>query len=251
MFGIFDAIIDRNLEEVERNIEENPKCVHIIKDNCKWTPLDDAIARGNPKIVKLLWEKKGRPNLDIYRDGEMTPVHWIVRYHVDYVVILKWIIAENVLPLDVLKIKDDYGWTPFDHAIASGRLETAKYLWEIGGRPNIDIYSRDGFYTPAHWVAYCGHTETLEWAFKENILPLSGLQIKTRSGCTPLDKAISENQWETASLLRRLPVDPVFLAMHRVKRDDHQMCVLRRLPNELLDMVVDEVARRFHLQVVW
>ena len=68
-----------------------------------------------------------------------------------------------------------------------------------------------------------------------------------RYGRTPLDVASEEN---AVLLLRLIYVEPVFLAMHRAKRD-HRQCVLRRLPNELLDMVVDEVAARFHLKVEW
>ena len=44
-------------------------------------------------------------------------------------------------------------------------------------------------------------------------------------------------------------VEDVFLAMQRAKRD--RRCVLRRLTDELLDMVVDEVAQRSYLVVKW
>ena len=44
-------------------------------------------------------------------------------------------------------------------------------------------------------------------------------------------------------------VEDVFLTMQRAKRD-HQSTLLRRLPDELLDMVIDEVAQRFYLKVV-
>ena len=68
---------------------------------------------------------------------------------------------------------------------------------------------------------------------------------------TPLDIAIEKKHWQIANLLGRLlHLDPVFLAMQRAKRDYHQ-CVLRRLPDELLDTIVEEVAARFYLKVKW
>ena len=91
---------------------------------------------------------------------------------------------------------------------------------------------------------------TLKWVFAENILSRDVLKIENVNGKTPLDKAISRKKWETAALFRRLlHLDPVFLAMQCAKRDHN--CVLRRLPDELLDMVVDEVAARHNLKVVW
>ena len=221
------------------------------KKNMEWTPLDEAIARGKLEIAQSLFENGRRPNLEKYRDGVWTPVHDAAKY--EYATTLEWVFENKVLPLRTLNIKDQDKWTPLDVAIAFGKLETAKCLWDnMGGRPNLDEVYCDGKWTPVHDAAK--YATILEWAFKENILPLSVLQNKNRSGCTPLDKAISENQWETASLLRRLMyVDPVFLAMQRAKRDHNHQCVLllRRLPTELLDMVVDEVAARHGLQVVW
>ena len=153
------------------------------------------------------------------------------------------------------------GYYPLDVAIMCGRLEMARYLCGMGGRPNLDIYC-DGKFTPVHEAAYYGHTETLKWVFTENVLPLNVLNIKDHIGNTPLDCAIARfcviahldhifrtRKRETVALLRRFQMHSVFLAMHRAKRD-HRQCVLRRLPNELLDMVVEEVAAHFDLVVV-
>ena len=321
MAEIFDAINNDNIEEVKRIVMENPNCVRA-KDEDQWTPLDVAIAEGKLEIAKFLFEKGGRPNLDVYRDRNETPVHWAAKF--GHTAILKWVFTEGgVLSLDMLN-QDDEGWFPLDHAIMSGELETVQLLWEIDGRPTLDMY-RDGTHTPVHsaaqsgytktlkwlfaknvfsldvlqiedWVgrwtpleyaivwgkletvqllweidgrptlkkyrdgedtavhnaAWSGQTKTLKWLFAENVFSLSVLQIKDEKKMTPLDVAIIKKKWETAALLRRLMyLDSVFLAMQRAKRDHHQMCVLRRLPNELLDMVVDEVARHFDLKVVW
>ena len=210
-----------------------------------WTLLDIAIAHGRLETAKFLWEKDEQPNLEIYDDDGTTPVHDAVRS--GHIETLKWAFAKNIISLHVLNIKNSNGLTPLDVAIARGRLEIAKLLWEMDGLPNLGIYCDRERSTPVHGAALNGHTSTLKWAFTEKVLPLHVLNVKDYSERTPLVIAISES--ETAVLLRRLPINPVFLAMQRAKRD--YQCVLRRLPNELLDMVVDEVALRFDLKVVW
>ena len=233
---------------MKRIVTENPNCVHV-KDEQKWTLFDIAIEYGRLDMMQYLWDMGGRPNLDIYRDGKHTPVHMAADN--TYIATLEWVFENKVLPLRVLNIKSKYELTPLDIAIRAGKLENAKLLWgEMGGRPNLKIY-RNGEWTPVHWAALYGYTVTLTWVFKEKVLSLDVLNIKDCDGLTPLDVAISEKKWETAALLRRLQINLIFLAMHRAKRDFHQMCVLRRLPDELLDMVVDEVAARFNLVVVW
>ena len=242
---IFTAICNRDFRKVQRIVKTNPKCVNI-KNKCQWTPLDEAISYGPPEAAKLLWIMGGQPNLEIYRDGEQTPVHWAVMN--GYIDTLKWVF-EEILPLSVLQIKCREGWSPLDWAIAWGKLEVAKFLWKEGGRPNLENY-RDGGWTPVHHAADGGDIATLKWGFENKVFPRSVLNIKNQRKETPLDRAIFEKQWETAAFLRRLVyVDPVFLAMQRAKHD-HE-CVLRQLPDELLDMVVDEVAVRFHLVVEW
>ena len=91
----------------------------------------------------------------------------------------------------------------------------------------------------------------MEWVFENKVLPLRVLNIKNDYGWTPLELAFRWRNMKTVALLQHFIhiLDSVFLAMQRAKRD-HQ-CVLRRLPNELLDMVVDEVAARYQLKVVW
>ena len=166
MLRIFDAITDKNLEEVHRIVNEDHKIVH----NIEWekTPLDYAIGYGQLKMAKFLFEEGGRPNLDAYRDGIFTPMHWAAQDgHTDT---LKWIFAESVLSLDILNFKNRQKWTPFDCAITYGNLEIAQFFFEKGGRPNLDAY-RDGKDTPVHYAAYEGYTTTLKWVFTEKILP--------------------------------------------------------------------------------
>ena len=248
MSKIFAAIGHGNLEEVKRMVNEDRKIVHV-KDNTRWTPLDEAIGRGKLKIANYLWKMSGQPNLKNYRDGRWTSVHEAAYY--GYIAILRWGFTENVLPLRTLNIKDHNGKTPLDVAIAEGNLEMAKFLFEKGGRPNLENYC-DGKWTPVHEATRTGKTAILKWLFTEKILPLRVLNIKNKYELTPLDEAIACGKLETAAIFRRLlHLDPVFLAMQRAKRDYHQMCVLRRLPNELLDMVVEEVAAHHGLKVVW
>ena len=238
MKRIFDAICD--IHSVRSVVEKNPQSVNV-RNGWKWTPLDCAINLGRLEVAKYLWEKGGKPNLDIYCEGKYAPIHGAA-YNGDTDT-FEWVFTEGVLSLDVLKIKNDNGWTPLDIAIACDRLENAKYLWRIGGKPNLDIY-RHGKWTPVHYAAQSGYIEILKWIFTEGVLPLSVLLIKNKNQKTPIDRAIF--RVETATLL----VDPIFLAMQRAKRDHHRT-LLRRLPDELLDMVVDEVAARLHLKVVW
>ena len=246
---IISAILEEDFERVKRIVAENPKSVNV-KDSLWETPLDYTISGGKVEIAKFLFEMGGRPNPEIYCDGKCTPVHWAARNR--HTGTLKWVFKEKVLPIDILKIKDNLERTPLDAAITCGSLETAKFLWEMGGRPNFEIYHYNRRNSPIHSAAEYGDTDILKWVFTKKILPLSVLNVKDYYNQTPLDVAIDEREWETAALLRRLLyVEPAFLAMQRAKRDHHQYCVLRRLPDELLDMIVDEVAARFNLVVVW
>ena len=254
--SIFDAIHNQDFHSVQGIIEINSGMLHIKDHPYQRTPLDCAISCGNLEITKFLSEKGGQPNLDgnLYCDGKWTPVHEVALC--GYTKTLKWILTEKVLPLYVFNIKYNDGWTPLDIAIAEGKLEIAKHLWEIGGRPNTEIYC-DRNFSSVHCAAKYGYVDILKWIVKEKVLPRSAFQFKDRWEQTPLNLAIhykkyrrSINFEEIIAFLQRLiHVDPVFLAMQRAKRD-HE-CVLRRLPNELLDMVVDVVASRFHLEVEW
>ena len=239
MIGFYDAISHEDFEKVKHMVNENHEIVHI-----KWllglTPLDYAIRFGTLDIVQFLWKMGSRPNLDAYDHGINTPAH-----HIKDVAIPKWVFTEGVLTLRVLKIKNEIGWTPLDRAIACGKPEIANYLWEIGGRSNLE-----GCYnSPVHHAIRYRHTETLKWAFKNKVFPLRVLNAKDCNGRTPLDIIMSQKEWETAAFLQHHLFNPVFLAMQLAKHD--YQCVLRRLPNELLDMVVDKVAAHFHLKVVW
>ena len=200
------------------------------------------------EAVQFLFEKGGSPNLDIYNRGKDSPVHCAVRR--GNITTLMWVLEKNILPLSVLNNENDVKMTPLDYTIAQGNLEMARSLFEKGGRPNLEQYS-DGKWTPVHTAAKCGHSTTLKWVFREKVLPLYVLNVKDDNEWTPLDKAIVHGNLEIVALLQRFPVDAVFLAMKRAKRNYHQCCMLRRLPDELLDMVVDEVATRHGLQVVW
>ena len=239
------AIYFGNLEEVKSMVNGYPECVHIQNQH-GWTPLDDAIAQGKLEIAKYLWEKDGRPNLDMYCDGKYTPMDIVANY--GSTATLKWVFAEGVLPQRVLNIKNEGNWTPLDFAIVWGKLEMAQFLFEMGGRPNIDNYYDGSYTTPVHWIARHGGTDTLKWVFVEGVLPLYVLNVKNSDGQMPLEVVRVKNT--TTLLLRDLQqVCTTFLALRCAKRD--RQCVLRRLPDELLDMVVDEVAVRFHLKVVW
>ena len=245
MLSIFKAIIEGNLEMVKCIFEESPESIRFLEEEFKWTPLEVAIAWGEVEIARYLWGVGGRLKRNAYNGQEWTPVHHVAS--LGKTAILDWVFENGIL--EYTNVKTSNGWTPIDVAIASGKLEMVKFLWDMGGRPNLEIY-RDRSETPVHDAACCGETATLKWAFTESILPLCVLNIKNYNGWTPLDEAIFWKKWEFVALFRRLMhLDPVFLAMQRAKRDFHQM--LRRLPDELLDMVVDEVAARHRLKVVW
>ena len=219
-------------------IQENvlPRSALQIRDQHLCTPLDEAIAHGHLETAQFLWEHCEKKR---YYVKKLCCTKYSARGIVKngYTEILKWIFDENVVPLSTDDIRN-----LLDTAIGYGKLEIAQFLWrEKGVKPEECI--------SVHCAAFSGYTSVLKWLFENNIFSINVLKKKI-SGKTPLDYAIVQSRWETAALLRRLPVDPVFLAMQRAKRD-HSSCVLRRLPNELLDMVVDEMAARFHLKVVW
>ena len=247
---IFFAIRNVNFPDIQRFVRENPETMHV-KDDDGWTPFDYAIRDGKLEMAQFFWVMGGRPNLENYSKKQTwtwTPVHGAA---FQSVATMKWIFAEKILPLCVLKIKDDLQGTPFDSAIACGKLEMVKYLWEMGGRPNLEAYS-DGEWTPMHRaVEYVdGHTTvTLKWTFAENVLPLRVLNIKDHDGKTPLDWAIFRKKWEHVALFQHLLFNPVCLAIQLAKRD--YQCILRRLPDELLDTIVEEVAARFYLKMKW
>ena len=194
---IFSAICREYFEEVKRIVKENPEIVHI-KDSNGWTPLDKAIAWGKLEIAKFLFEKGGRSDFDCDGRKRNTPVHHAA--HRGFTTTLKWGF-KNIFRLPVLKIKTRDGRTPLDEAIAGGKLETVKFLWGKGGRPNLEIYYRNGKRTPVHWAANSGHAATLKWVFENKILPLRVLKIKSKRKRTPLDGAIRHKHFETASLL--------------------------------------------------
>ena len=246
---IFEIIAKRNFEGLKRIVEENPQSINI-KNEWKRSPLDVAIICGNLQMAKFLFEKDGRPNLETYCDGKWTPIHSAACNNGD-ISTLRWVFEKGILPPSVLNTRScPEEWTPLDCVIAYGKPEIAQFLFEKGARPDLEIYCDEKFTTPVHNAARNGKTATLKWVFENGILPLTVLNVEDFYHWTPLDLAIGKNERETAALLRRLLyVEPVFLAMQRAKRD--RRCVLRRLPDELLDWVVDEVAARHHLEVVW
>ena len=214
-----------------------------VKDLWGATLLDNAIQFGNLKMVQFLQMNGVRSNkLDIFK---------IAQYGSDnHIETLEWVLENNILSFDdMYNVKTISEWTPLDYAILMGRPEMVQYLWEKGGRPNLEIYYNYGrkyqIY-PVHNAVRDRQIKNLKWAFENKVLPLEVLTIEDCHGKIPFEVAINEKE---RAIFQRLLIDPVFLAMQRAKRD--YQCVLRRLPDELLDLVVDEVAARFHLKVVW
>ena len=232
-----DAIFFGNFRMVKRLIARG---IHA--------DLDIAIAYGQLEIAQWIWNKGGRSKPKNYQNGIYTPIHNASEH--GKIAMLKWIFDVGILTLDKINTKDGWNKTPLDRAIATGQLEAAKWLQKKGGRPNLGVYC-DKRHTAVHSAVVYDKAATLEWVFAESVLPQSVFQIKNGQGMTPLDIAIEKKHWQIANLLGRLlHLDPVFLAMQRAKRDYHQ-CVLRRLPDELLDTIVEEVAARFYLKVKW
>ena len=262
MAKIFHAIEKGDFAKIKRIVTKYPKILHSRLQSGE-TPLDVVIARGELEIAQYLWKEGFKVNLEVYSDGKNTPVHravphnWWVSSNSKRIArqqTLQWVFSENVLPLDVLNVEDYNGWTPLDVAIAEGKLEMAKFLFEKGGRPNLDIYSDEKLTTPVHETMYhCRDPRFLKWLFTKNILPLHVLQIKNYSDMrTPLERYPRSNSTtkNTVSFLQDLiRVDAVFLMIQLAKRDHR--CILRRLPNELLDMIMDMVAEHFNLVAVY
>ena len=198
--NIIDAVHCNNLEEVKRIVEENPKYMNIL-DHEGRTPLDVAITHGKLEIAQFLFEKGGQPNLEIYRDGNyIIPVHYAALS--GYTATLKWAFENNVLSLDVLKVKDEWKTTPLDRAISHDKLEMAQFLFEKGGCPNLDLYRGGREWTPVHEAAKMGRAAILQWVFENNVLSSDVLKIKNSNEKTPMDEAIAAKQVKIAEFLR-------------------------------------------------
>ena len=225
------------------------------KKKMKWTALDHSIASGNLVNAKNLWENGERPK-GTYHDSFESPVHSAA--YSGHTSTLEWVFEHNILPRTILCFKDVDEFFPLDAAMYGGCVETAKLLWEYGGRSNLDgIYFNPLICeTPIHTAAYTRNIDMLKWTFENGILPLEVLDIDAGEG-TPLDIAMDRRDCEvTINYLKnihktKLLIKTIFPAMQRAKRDHRGGTLLRRLPHELLDMVVDEVAARAQRRVEW
>ena len=210
----------------------------------QWTPFDCAISSGNLKMAQYLWEMGGRPNLEIYRDGKDTPVHQAVQYRGP--VNLEWIFAHKFVPLDrMLEIKNSDGRTLLDLSIFHNNLKAAKFFWENGGKLNPNFYYRDREWNIVHYCASRGRTAMLRWIFEEGVVSLKVLHIRNNRGRTPLDVTIECDCLEMATFLRKFYMVDMVRMMWLAKRDCNTL--LRKLPDELLDMIVEKIATGFNL----
>lgn len=237
---IFYAIDNGNFEKVKDLVAEDPKIMEGRWDY--QTPLSFAIAHGKLEIAQFLWEKCGRVMIES-DDSSTNPVPRAAVC--GHLATLKWAFEEKVLSPDTLinsGIKHNAGLIPLDYAIVFGQLDIAQFLWE-NGRQFSKQFNKQ-FINVRRYHIFRSHIYT----FHEQILPIrwSLFDFEHVELARSTSREISKN---VSLFQKRIYVDPVFLAMQRAKRD-HQ-CVLCRLPNELLDMVVDEVAARFRLKVEW
>lgn len=67
-----------NLEAAKILLEHNKDIVNYQSDNDGWTPLDDAVLKGNIQIVKLLLEYGADPRVPNFKDE--TPIDMATRF---------------------------------------------------------------------------------------------------------------------------------------------------------------------------
>ena len=86
--------------------------------------------------------------------------------------------VEDYKHIDI-NTKDNSGKTPIHFAVEHGKLETAKFLFSIGGDLNSRTNERD---TPLHIAARYGHTRVVEFILA-NVVDKNPLDV---NGYTPL-----------------------------------------------------------------
>jgi ankyrin repeat protein len=93
--------------------------------------------------------------------------------------------------------KTDFGFTPLNYAVVDGRKVIVELLIAKGADVNAkdDVYGR----TPLHRAAYKGYKELAELFLAKG----ADVNAKNAGGDTPLDLGISNDETETADLLRK------------------------------------------------
>tara|TARA_B100000524_G_scaffold292095_1_gene166905 strand:+ start:3882 stop:4577 length:696 start_codon:yes stop_codon:yes gene_type:complete len=126
---LISAILKRDFEKCQIIYQKNKSLINL-KNVCKRTPLSVAIATGNLKITKWIYDNGG--NKDIYEKDKsnLGPLHIAIREgHVD---IIKWLY--RVSNFNDIKISDTIDQKPLwficNHTFIplDKRLEIAKFL---------------------------------------------------------------------------------------------------------------------------
>ncbi len=154
--------------------------------------IHDAVGTGNIEAVKKYLAAGTDVNAkDKYK---WTPLHnAATQGHKEVVELL---IAKGA---DV-NAKEVDGWTPLFFATGEGHKEITELLIAKGADVNA---KDDNEWTPLHNAAWEGHKEVVELLIAEDANVNAIIQSGSFEGMTPLDRAIENNQPETADLLRK------------------------------------------------
>jgi len=160
----------------------------VVLVGCGKPSIHEAAWEGNIAAVKQHLAAGSDVNL---KDENGTPLHLAaIMGHKEIVELL---IAAGA---DV-NAKTDFGFTPLNYAVVDGRKVIVELLIAKGADVNAkdDVYGR----TPLHRAAYKGYKELAELFLAKG----ADVNAKNAGGDTPLDLGISNDETETADLLRK------------------------------------------------
>ncbi len=187
---IHEAAETGNIEAVKKHLAAG---VDVnAKNKNGTTPLHYAARGGHKEVAELLIAKGA--DVDAKADDGWTPLHYAAVS--GRKVIVELLIAKGG---DVNAEEVD-SWTPLFFATGEGHKEITELLIAKGA----DVNAKDGNeWTPLHNAAWEGHKEVVELLIAEGANVNAIMQSGSFEGMTPIDRAIENNQPETADLLRK------------------------------------------------
>jgi len=170
---IDEAIARGELEEVRRQITEDPKKIHEGK-NPGMSPLLQSVLRSKDEIALVLLEAGADPNK---RDqSDRTALHLAVER--GNAALVPRLIAYKADP----NLLDKTGWTPLHWAAAKDKLEVAKAL--LDGGADVKVLSAAGG-TALHEGAASGGEAMIQLLLERGVDPT----VVSKTGVTALDVA--------------------------------------------------------------
>ncbi|XP_037297382.1 ankyrin repeat, SAM and basic leucine zipper domain-containing protein 1 [Manduca sexta] len=188
-----EAIINGNVEDVEKIVTGDLNNSVDIKLDSGWTPLMHACFHAQDKIVKYLLDMGADANLHA---DSVTPIMAACsNSSASNDTILS--IVNNLICKDcILNIGDKYGQTPLMRAISSSRVAVAQKLLDMN--VNIEMRDQQGW-TAIFWAVHHNQPEILEMLINKG----GRLKEVDKSGRTVLDIANSHDYQNIVDILKK------------------------------------------------